>query len=495
MTDALRDELLRMGEAAPPAVVPRDVWDRGRRARRRDRVVAGGAVLSVLVALGGLGVLLAGPGRHEAPPVSSRSEAVPSVIHHVPARLEQLPATGHDVAWDPKLAESDLAIGRASVAFTSGERPLPVVITAADGAYHLLKLPGWVGSNIASGVVEGGPLALSPDGRQLAWGWYDPRTLGTDKKGVVAAGVRVADLETGKVRTVGLSGGHGVAVGTIRWSPDSRWIVWYGAETDVWTEGQAGSTHLVAGRIARGATTSELVGLDRAGSEQLVIDDHGTVSWTTDSGWESVDREGQSTDVTDVMSGVPGTAAAVSPSGRSVALATGQPRQDALFFRWVVRGLGGGSDLVGRIETVPEVLHAKLPADRYPEGATIEPVGWADDDHVVTLVTAAHDVRRSRGGSDWTGGETSLVVMSAPGGARDSSYDVVARLARSDQGDGRITAMSVAVDLLDQPTRDFPAPEWPWSDERKVAVYGGIGVALLAAVVFGLAYRRGRRLL
>lgn len=484
MTDALREELARIGEAAPRATVPGDVWTRGRRARRRDRVVAGAAVLSVLVVLGGLGLVLGLPGGSDVPPTAPGVGAVPSVIHTVPTRLAGF-VEGSDERWAPSVAETDLAIGRASVAFASSEyQPLPVIITAADGAYHLLNLPGWLGSSLAGTQVGSASLALSPDGRSLAWGWYDASTRGSD---MVKAGVRVVDLTTGRIRSIPLSGGRGVAVGSVRWSPDSRWLVWQGMEMKTWEKNATGWKRNAAGRIAPGSVSSEAIDLSRGGSEQVAIDNRGTVSWVDEriAGWSSVDAHGRMSRVTDVLTNERGAAAAVSPSGRSVALAEGQPTPYASFFQWTHLAVPGG-------DAVPFIGRRDLPAADYPEGATVEPLGWLDDAHILELVTAAHDVEP---GSGWTLGGTELAVVSVGGGA-ESAYDVVARIERGDEQSGQVRELTVAVDLmsLDHPTRDFPAPEWPWSDERKVAVFGGAGLAVVAVLVFVVSYRRGRRL-
>ncbi|HYF73900.1 MAG TPA: hypothetical protein VD864_13815 [Nocardioides sp.] len=61
--------------------------------------------------------------------------------------------------------------------------------------------------------------------------------------------------------------------------------------------------------------------------------------------------------------------------------------------------------------------------------------------------------------------------------------------------DGTARSLTVAVGLLDpdHPSLDRPAPDWPWSDERKVVVFGGTGLAVLVLLVVAAAVRPQRR--
>ena len=54
MTERLREELRRLGDAAPDLEIPHETWARGRRARTRDRVVAGLLVASLVAVAGTL---------------------------------------------------------------------------------------------------------------------------------------------------------------------------------------------------------------------------------------------------------------------------------------------------------------------------------------------------------------------------------------------------------------------------------------------------------
>lgn len=487
MTDALRDELARLGEGAAPVAVAEDVWARGRRARRRDRVVTATAVLSALLVLGGVGLALGLPGRTSVEPVSPDDVgAVPSVIHGVPQRL--IRNEGPLESWRDDVESTDLAVGRASVAFNAGEyQPGPVVITAADGAYHLLELPGWLGSGIGASMLSGSPLALSPDGRQLAYAWWDP-TPPFD--GPMPSGVRVLDLESGKIRTIRLEGRDGVLVGALVWSPDSRWLAWQGRMQTNWTADNVGSRGRsgVLGRIAAGSEESDPVAADRRLSQSLAIDDEGDVLLARSDGWQT------RTDSGVLRGGGAGAehlelasedvAGAVAPDGMGVAFRGWGPVRAAQFLAPSEPGAPPGRDT--RV-----VVSRDLPDERYPAGAVlVDPLGWVDDDHVVVRVQPT-DSEGGEDGYSYDIDHQHLVVMSAPWAAQER-YDVVSEVEAAYEQTGGIHNLSVAVDLmtLEDPTHDFPEPEWPMSDERKVAISAGVVLALLAGV---LVVRRLRR--
>lgn len=174
-----------------------DAWDRGRRARRRSRIVAGAAALGVVAVVAGVGALVTGTPAGLAP---AERDVVPGGA--IPSRIE-------DISDDVE-STSEPAVGRASAAFRSTHGP--VVITAADGVPHLMELPGWsVGDEI---------LALSPNGERLAW-----------QSGSAAVGTQVTILD--------LVGGSWVRheisedslhLRNLSWSPDSTWLAFAGAE-------------------------------------------------------------------------------------------------------------------------------------------------------------------------------------------------------------------------------------------------------------------------
>jgi hypothetical protein len=475
MTERLREEMLRVGDAVPPIHVPGDLWARGRRARRRDRVVSGVVALSVIGLIFAISMAgWPGVGRGTVAPVtpSGGAGAVPSTLHGVPQRLLR---STEERSWDPDRAEIDLAIGRASVAFTVGEGDFgPVAVSARDGRYHLLELPGWIGTGIGA-ASDGAALALSPDGLQLAWAWWDPSA---PESGPMPGGVRIANLETGAVRTISLKGKDGVIVSALSWSPDSRWLAWQGREQNIWTTGRTGSgpDSAVAGRIAAGATVSTPVPLGRA-SASIAVAPSGELLLIGSEGWRTWGGKvvGRGSVLSNPELDLPsdGRAGALAPDGIGAALQTFSPSGSANFLA------PGRKHSAG---TPPRaVVSRELPLDSYPEGAIVDPLGWIDSDHVVALVTPAHGVSES----GWTYGEKALVLMSAPW-AEEDSFGLVTSFDEEYARTGWIQNLTIAVDLmtLEHPTEDFPAPVWPWSDEHRALVIGlsvasGFGLLLL----------------
>lgn len=503
MTEKLREELLRVGDSVAPIHVPGDLWARGRRARRQARVLSGVVALSVIGLIFAVSMMgLPGLGGHaDVAPVTTPdgAGAVPSMLYAVPERfLVDNPGTedgSTDAALSPKVAETRLAIGRASVAFapeTMGGVSLPVVITARDGKYHPMVLPGWSGASLMAYMDSHAvALALSPDGRSLAYPWFDPKAP-TD--GPMPSGIRVLSLETGKIREIPLLGGDGVYAKRVSWSPDSRWLAWRGSEAKAWTRSHTSGADPVAGRIAPEATSSEPIevhGLRE--STAIAISDEGAVALYGGKRWQVWDGEvlaqgkARFAEADDT--------AAYSPDGTSVALST---RLDA----YLEPGAGTSWFLdptSGKLSQRPLAEGLGL----YPKGADVRPLGWIDNDTVVAMVTppdgktAATTLSSGRYGAR-------LVLMTAPSKPHNTwtyrmltSYDATSSGPFAGFFAGPyVNTVTVAVDLmsLDKPTADFPRPDWPWSDERRALVIGlsiaaGLGCLLLASRV--LRRRRG----
>lgn len=472
MTELLKQELARIGDTVAPVYVAPDTWARGRRARRRDRVLARAAVLVLIAMLGGVvGLVRSGTTNLEpAVPGEDGIGWLPSAIYDVPDRLVKGPESPtNEVEWDSRIAETDLAVGRSSVAFLAGDYGfMPVVITAADGRYHPLALPGWLlaGTINAAWFGDGMPLALAPDGRSLAYAWWDPDAP-LDRP--MPAGVRVLNLQTGVLRTISLYGGNGVRVETIAWSPDSRWLAWRGKETKSWTPMSSGGGRLVAGRIAPDATTSEALPQSNTGSLSLTISSEGRVAWLAggrlavwDGGERLNWRKASSPNGLEEVTGP----AAWAPDDDVIAFGSMEPM--------------GGVVLVDSRAATNELGLTVPPQPANTNVRVVQPLGWIDATHFLMAVQQNHP----------DGNQVSLAIRSAP---LPRGKDAVVTTTDFQS----LTSLSVAVDLitdLDHPTNDFPEPDWPWSTERKLVV-GALAViaAGLAVYLLKAAVRRRRR--
>lgn len=453
MTERLREELARIGDTAPVADVPASTWDRARRARTRDRAVVVGAAAAVLALVVGL-ALIPRPDR-SVPVASGSSLGVPAQIWGVPERFTML---SPDESWSSDLVETDLDIGRGAAAYVT-PAGLPVVIGADDGAYHLLDLPGFLGNSLLSRGREAG-LTLSPDGRHLAYAWSGPAP--TSDATPMPSGVRVLDLETGDVRTIRLTGGQGVMVDTVVWSPGSSWLVWRGRVATYWTDSSSTYRSSAAGRIAPGATTSEDVP-DGRGEPAVAVADDGVVSLLTQS--TLVTWDGHEVSRWRAHGNQPTTAAAVSPSGDRVVFGT-------------TYDLDGISSVA--LPDGPVQHHVYL-SGLYANGAQSRPLGWIDDDLLVARVSPVDGAGERLG--------TDQIVITTPRLSTTSTYRIVGHL------DAAVPdSLSVAVDLmtLTRATVERPEPDWPWSSER-LSLTIGLGVAGALALLAGLRWLWRRR--
>jgi hypothetical protein len=276
-TDELRRELDRIAGGAPAADVPDDLWTRARRSVARGRVASGAAALAVVASVA-VGVTWL-PDRTDPPMADSDSLGVPDRLQAVPERMS---ARENDGAWLREEVEDDVTgVEVGAAAWVTGDG-LPVVVGAQDGAYHLLDLPDFAGNNVTFARGLGTPVvALSPDGRDLAYGYA---VFGADSDSEpIPSGVRVLDLTTGQLREIPVPGEEGTAVSRIEWSPDGTWLAFTGQQQGTWTAETMGTASgdtagPVIGRVPPGATEAETrpISNDHGG---LVVDDAGTVTW------------------------------------------------------------------------------------------------------------------------------------------------------------------------------------------------------------------------
>lgn len=193
MTEELRTTLHRIADSTAPLPVDEDLWQRGQAARRRGQAFAVAAVFALVVSVGGIATLVTTTDRE------ARTASGEVAQGAIPSRIDTT-----DVPF-----ETDLPIGRASVAFfASGGITL---VGAEDGRYHRFA-PDTRTLALPSNPV----LALSPDGRRLAWATLDR--------------IAIADLETGDVIPFAHNVGGGAEVGAMAWRADSTQLVWTGRE-------------------------------------------------------------------------------------------------------------------------------------------------------------------------------------------------------------------------------------------------------------------------
>ena len=161
-----------------------------------------------------------------------------------PTQRPGIPTIVRGIWDDGDLAlETDLAVGPASVAIANPTGAF--VVTADDGVYHRLNLPGFDAAVYddpdvrRTGMVG---LSLSPDGDRLAFGWHAPLPAETGQEsGFVRSGLRIVDLTSGEVEDVPEDreppgefayaiSGQGVPWGRVpygmRWSPRGQYLVY-----------------------------------------------------------------------------------------------------------------------------------------------------------------------------------------------------------------------------------------------------------------------------
>lgn len=463
MTERLKEELRHLGDGAPELRVPDDAWSRGRRARHRDHLLTGLLVASIVVLAGSL-IRLTPAERLATDVLAPRPETarvgLPERLYAVPQRLYGLPeGKTAAYAWEDGVGENDLAVGPAVVAYTAGDSAgLPVVVTS-DGGYHPLNLPGFSDAAAVNWSEGDAGLALSPDGRLLAFAWWDPIP---PADAPMPAGIRIVDLEDGSVRSLTLTGDNGVDVDRLAWSPDGRWLTWSGLRMRSWTPSNSTWEGFEAGRV-RVEPAAPLVDerFPRPFDEPraVAVSDEGrVVLWTSNAvaTWDGA-REQQ--------------AAVRSPGGAfdaSVALSAEGRFAMPLDFDDGTQGIG----VFAVPDSLPETLRPEASLTT-ADGADLAPVGWLVAD---TLLTRT---------DEQDSGQVSIGVVDAASDPPPSPEEVTI-------ADGGLGSLTVATDLVDPdaPTVDYPEPSWPWSTSDKVLL--ALGVALVAGLGLAFVVRRRR---
>ena len=418
-----------------------------------------------------------------------------------------IPSTVRGIVGDGGLElEADLAVGPASLAIVNPSGAF--VITAADGVYHRLRLPGF--DPTAYNDEQPG-LALSPDGTRLAYGWRGTGAAGP------RVGTRILDLRTGSLKKIpGYkfdSKASGFSTYGYGWSPNSRYLVF---ETltqtpEVYPRHVYGGVDAVKGDSAFGGFDPSFFTCHDACKPMALVNPRRMARFDPDV-------EGGALVFGGVFSGggvafepfpLPGEAewdvGRMTPDGRRVLL---QPV-----------GVGAGLLLVtdsgrdplshnprpfGRYSATP------LPLDsaQWPDGAKIDVLGWVGPDHVLAMVN------RGTGSDTWEPeGDLALVDVSSAAETTSEetpiSLEVVGHVEAGDPGSTYSFATDYAT--VEAPTQNFdeatPSPQSnpdangaltsvdsADSDDAspsRLLVYAGIGLAVVLLLAALLVHRAG----
>ncbi|SEC17892.1 hypothetical protein SAMN04489844_1827 [Nocardioides exalbidus] len=230
---------------------------------------------------------------------------------------------------------TDVAIGRASVAYVDSDAQ-PVLVDASTGEAHRVTLPDFPDAqafDLYTDYLTGSWLALSPDGTRLAYPTAVPMERDPGQFFVQTAWYRTVDLTTGQSELVDLPE-CGPNPWAMTWTPE--------------------------GRIS-------IVALSRGTFEE----EPEVVSCTVDP------TTGDSTSQPLVGVMAPGAGISATFAGADLSFDDLQK---------------GGPPVDEPVDAVPFVtssgadLSRELPADTYPDGAVVRPLGWADDSHLVAEV-------------------------------------------------------------------------------------------------------------
>jgi WD40-like Beta Propeller Repeat len=505
MTEQLHDLLARIADQAGPGSSDPTLWGRARRARRRDRAVrASAAALTVLALVGAIAV---GLGTRHAPPPAKQTPTPHETGVGIPSTVRGIHGDG---GLD---LETDLAVGPASVAIANQSGAF--VITAADGVYHRLRLPGFDPTAFNDNQTG---IALSPDGTRLAYGWRATKSAGSASGPMV--GTRILDLRTGALQKIPADPvwvadkNLGVATYGYGWSPNGRYLAF-----EIRTKNpDAANGHLYIGfdptpgaryrSAPHGPSTPFfLYGSDArllAGSKPMTLADPQHVARAGERDpaegpflvFGGTVKDGVIFDPFPLPGDADWNVGRFTPDGRRILL---QPDRVGTGLLLVT----DSNPLSGRHSATPLPLHL---AD-WPDGAKIDVLGWVGPDHALAMIN------RGTGTDTWEpNGELILVDVSSVPGAAVSDIPVDFKVVGKVEPGDPASTYSFAIDFatVDTPTRDFdnasstqksdpnrdgalPSQDRSEGDTTQLVTLTAAGLIVLAAISLALARSRRKR--
>ena len=407
-------------EAPTGGAPPGQLWRRGRRMARTRRV--GTIAIASIACL--LLIALGSASWQQRADVSPASDTgsgtfLPSRFHEPSPHLP-----GTDSVGPPGVLIATISAPRKGW-FESGEGL--VGVSADTGAYAFLDLP-----HAATPYL--GEAALAPDGRHVAY-WTTGEVSNPIRalEGGTINGYAVYDTMTGEVVTQKPRTERGLGHGTLIWFDSTHFGVAFGQMRDCCSSTPAQSTIFDLSSTRTSAVSLDLVGLDNAsttGAGAVVVQD-------------AAESHVIEVDGSIAPAQIPQTAGRVNGS-QFVAMTPDAKRLAAIF----------GNSVPGRISV------------KNVEGGTGDPVpgtylgviSWLDENRVVALKPRA------------TGSGVDLVAVDV----RDGSAALLS---------AHVDIARLAINLLDSPVKNQPAPPRPGSPWVPTIAAGMTVVAAALAII------------
>jgi hypothetical protein len=444
MSTDLRERLGALADQAEPGPAPRDLWRRGVRRRRRRTALAAAASLLAVIAGGGTATLLADVTTSSPAP----QPAAPGVRAAIPDRVWTPSAYLPTVGSQP-LGPVAVVGGAERRSGLTGDHNGIFGVAASNGTYRFLPLAHRIGDGLDDRYDGADQVAVSPDGRYVAY-WAG------DESGRRVDGVAVYDTTRGRATTRSIASRLGLEPRSLVWADPHTLLFGYNvitritestisgrvAGTRVWRQGEA-LTRAPADLDITSATASGGLLTTYTGS---------VVTWTTDLRPAGRYRLTGLTRNDNVQS------VAVAPRSRRVA-ADSVPGDGVGRERLVV---GAAVEAKGSQRVAVRTLRTTM--------APHEVLGWRDSDHVLVRGT-------SRG---------TLGVF-----AVDARTGTLRRLV-AEQTPTYTPGVSYASSMWSSPTVSRPGPPGaPRFADPRVRGLLGAGLVLVAVVALG-SWRRRR---